>query len=114
MKAKKAIKKTKKSVSKIAKGKRAKLVVFNGGKEKTSSGLTKSDLVKNRRGKIVSMKKSLAGKKSYSNIKGWVAAVMKARKAMKAKGFIPIKKGTPLYNKAKRFYSPRVEQARYR
>merc|ERR1711977_275305 len=113
MKGLKATKKAK-SASKIAKGKRAKVFVFKGTKEKTSGGLTQSDLVKNKRGKIVSMKKSAAGKKSYSNIKGWTTAVMKARKAMKAKGFIPVKKGTPLYNKAKRFYSPRVEQARYR
>merc|ERR1711904_427516 len=99
MKAMKAMKK-----SKIAKGKRAKSVVFNGNKEKTTSGLTKGDLMKNKRGKIVSKKSSTAGKKRYKNIQGWVAAVGKARKALGLKGFSAVKKGTPLYTKAKSFY----------
>merc|ERR1711998_685955 len=47
MKAMKAMKK--KAVSKIAKGKLAKLVVFNGTKEKTMSGLKKSDYQKQER-----------------------------------------------------------------
>merc|ERR1711985_202139 len=34
----------------------------------------------------------------------WIAAVNKARAALKLKGFSAIKKGTPLYNKAKEFY----------
>merc|ERR1711907_66043 len=101
MKAMKAMKAMK--VSKIAKGKRAKSVVFRGGKEKTKSGLTKSDLVKNKRGKIVSKKSLAAGKKAYKNIAKWVDAVSKARKALGVKGFSAIKKGTPLYSKAKSF-----------
>merc|ERR1712025_635945 len=99
---KKAMKAMKKS--KIAKGKRGKAAVFSGGKEKTLSGLTKSDLVKNKRGKIVSKKSVAAGKKAYKNIQGWVAAVSKARKALGVKGFAAVKKGTPLYNKAKALY----------
>merc|ERR1712146_521533 len=99
MKAMKAMKK--KAVSKIAKSKNAKAVVFHGTKEKTASGLTKSDLIKNKNGKIVSKKKLAAGKKSYANIKGWTAAVQKARKALGVKGFVAIKKGSALYNKAK-------------
>merc|ERR1712139_751153 len=103
MKAMKAMKKAMKAmkVSKIAKGKRAKSVVFSGGKEKTASGLKKSDLVKNRRGKIVSKKSVAAGKKAYKNIQKWTEAVAKARKALGLKGFVAIKKGTPLYTKAK-------------
>merc|ERR1712146_388179 len=54
MKAMKAMKK--KAVSKIAKGRFAKVVVFRGSKAKTSGGLTSSDLIKNSRGKIVSKK----------------------------------------------------------
>merc|ERR1711924_364678 len=50
MKAMKAMKK--KAVSKIAKGRFAKVVVFRGSKAKTSGGLTSSDLIKNSRGKI--------------------------------------------------------------
>merc|ERR1719235_2285884 len=103
MKAMKAMKK--KSVSKIAKGKMAKSVVFRGSKAKTVSGLTKSDLVQNKRGKIVSKKLLAHGKKAYANIKGWTAAVQKARKALNVKGFVAVKKGTPLYKKAKEFFN---------
>merc|ERR1711985_133780 len=34
----------------------------------------------------------------------WIAAVKKARAALKIKGFCAIKKGTPLYAKAKEFF----------
>merc|ERR1712072_952118 len=102
MKAMKAMKK--KAVSKIAKGKLAKLVVFNGTKEKTMSGLKKSDLTKSKSGKIVSKKQSANGKEAYANIKGWTVAVQKARKALGVKGFIAVKKGSALYKKAKELY----------
>merc|ERR1719197_1091090 len=102
MKAMKAMKK--KAVSKIAKGKFAKSVVFRGTKAKTQSGLTKGDLVKNKRGKIVTKKQVAAGKKSYAHIKGWVAACQKARKTLGVKGFVAIKKGSALYKKAKELY----------
>merc|ERR1719321_2311245 len=102
MKAMKAMKK--KAVSKIAKGKMAKSVVFRGTKAKTIGGLTKSDLVKNKRGKIVSKKLLANGKKAYSNIKNWTVAVQKARKALGVKGFVAIKKGSALYKKAKEFH----------
>merc|ERR1711862_415240 len=63
-------------VSKIAKGKRARVSVFLGNKEKTKTGLKKSDLMKSKStGKIVSKKKSAQGKKAYKNIAGWSAAV---------------------------------------
>merc|ERR1740127_60165 len=99
MKAMRAMKK--KAVSKIAKGKMAKSVVFRGSKAKTSSGLAKTDLVQNKRGKIVSKKQAANGKKAYANIKGWTVAVQKSRKALGVKGFVAVKKGTPLYKKAK-------------
>merc|ERR1712188_104431 len=99
MKAMRAMKK--KAVSKIAKGRFAKSVVFRGSKAKTVGGLTKSDLVMNKRGKIVSKKTSANGKKNYANIKGWTVACQKARKALDVKGFVAIKKGTALYKKAK-------------
>merc|ERR1739845_318900 len=102
MKAMKAMKK--KAVSKIAKGKLAKLVVFRGSKAKTTSGLSKSDLTKNKNGKIVSKKQSAQGKKAYANIKGWTVAVQKARKALGVEGFVAVKKGTPLYKKAKELF----------
>merc|ERR1711904_323362 len=89
-----AIKKT--AVRKIAKGKRARAVVFHGTKEKTLSGMTAADLIKNKRGRIVSKKQSLRGKRN-NYIKGWTTAVQKARKALGLTGFVAIKKGTPLY-----------------
>merc|ERR1719191_763029 len=103
MKAVKAMKK--KTVSKIAKGKRTKASVWLGGKEKTSSGLKKSDLMKSKTGKLVSKKAHAAGKKAYNNIKGWTAAVQKARKELGVKGFVAVKKGSALYKKAKEFYA---------
>merc|ERR1711988_1583858 len=94
----------KKAVSKIAKSKNAKAVVFHGTKEKTLSGLTKADLTKSKTGKIVSKKQSANGKKAYAHIKGWTVAVQKARKALGVKGFVAIKKGSALYKKAKELY----------
>ena len=94
-----------KRVSKFAKGRMAKSVVFRGTKASTVGGLTKANLTKNKNGKIVSKKQSAAGKKAYSFIKGWTAAVTKARKALNVKGFVAVKKGTALYKKAKEFYA---------
>merc|ERR1712182_89551 len=101
MKAMRAMKK--KAVSKIAKGKNCRAVVFRGTKEKTYTGLTKGDLIKNKYGKIVSKKASLRAKKN-NYIKGWTTAVKQARKALGLKGFVAIKKGSALYNKAKELY----------
>merc|ERR1712093_365019 len=91
----------KKSVSKIAKGRLAKVVVLRGNKEKTSGGLTAKDLTKNKFGKIVSKKMSALSKKRFatSPLKGWIQAVQKAKKELGLKGFIAIKKGTPVYKK---------------
>merc|ERR1712124_233010 len=69
---------------------------FFGKIDKSKSGLKKSDLVQNKHGRVVSKKNHLRGKQSP-----WIAAVQKARKELKIKGFSAIKKGTPLYKKAK-------------
>merc|ERR1719295_620004 len=81
MKSMKTMKKAMKAmkVSKIAKGKRSRASVFFGSKEKTASGHKKSDLMKSKSGKIV-----------YKNIKGWTAAVQKARKELGVKGFVAV------------------------
>merc|ERR1711904_136785 len=100
MKAMKAMK-----VSKIAKGKYKKALVFRGSKEKTSGGLKKSDLIKNANGKIVSKKASAVAKKRFgSTLKRWTDAVKAARKSLGLKGFVAVKKGTPLYTKSKANY----------
>ena len=74
MKSMKAMKKTtamkarvmkKKAVSKIARGKSAKAVVFRGSKEKTATGFKQTDLLKNKRNKVVTKKQHAAGKKAY-------------------------------------------------
>merc|ERR550537_1301623 len=96
MKAMRAMKK--KSVSKIARGRMAKAMVLRGTKAKTVGGLTAASLTKNKYGKIVSKKKSAVSKKN-----SWMIAVQKARKALKIKGFVAIKKGSELYKKAKEF-----------
>merc|ERR1711981_390975 len=94
-----------KKMGTIAKGKRMRAAVFTGSKEKTKTGLKKSDLIKSKSGKIVSKKASAAGKKAYAHIKGWTVAVQKARKELGVKGFVAVKKGTPLYKAAKAHYN---------
>merc|ERR1711937_1048281 len=96
MKAMRAMKK--KSVSKIARGRMAKVLVLRGSKAKTVGGLTASSLTKNKHGRVVSKKQSAAGKKNP-----WMIAVQKARKELKIKGFCAAKKGSELYKKAKEF-----------
>merc|ERR1712039_518827 len=78
-----------KKVSKIAKGKRARAAVFAGGKEKTKTGLKKTDLMKSKSGKIVTKSSHAAGKKAYKNISAWTKAVQQARKALNITGFLP-------------------------
>ena len=92
MKARKAMKK------KIISARLAKRHAFFGKLAKTKTGLTKSDLVENKHGRIVSKKMSARGQKTV-----WIIAVNKARAALKIKGFVSIKKGTPFYKKAKEF-----------
>merc|ERR1719482_733138 len=87
----KAMKAKKKSVSKIARGSHAKSMVLRGSKEKTAGGMTAKDLLR---------KKYAFAKKSP-----WIQAVTKARKALKITVFAAIKKGTPLYAKAKEFFN---------
>merc|ERR1712110_958489 len=88
----------------IATGRFRKAQVFRGSRVKTAGGLKKTDLKKNKNGKVVSISLSNAGKKSYHRIKAWVVATTKARAALNIKGFVAIKKGTPLYKKAKEIY----------
>merc|ERR1712079_110072 len=96
-----------KKVRVIAKGKMARAVVFRGTKEKTRTGLTKTMLVKNKAGKIVSKKASGYAKKRFatSGAKKWSDAVKAARKALNMKGLIPCggqtAQGKALYAKTK-------------
>merc|ERR1719409_1026046 len=100
MKVMKSVRAKKKRVSKVAKGRLAKYLVVKGTKEKTVSGLTKDDFVRN---------KAALGKK-FDRVKGWREAVMKARAVMGMRGFVAMNgrtaQGKALYAKTKSFYSP--------
>merc|ERR1712154_323301 len=85
----------------------SKWQVFRGTRQKTkTSGQTKADLMKNKRGKIVSKAKSRQGMKIYkkNGLSKWTNALMKARKNLKIKGFMPCKKGSKLYKETMRLY----------
>merc|ERR1712050_252669 len=96
-----------KRVSVVAKGRGAKARVFSGRKQKTTSGLTKEKLTRNKAGKIVSKAASAHGKKLYvkNGLKAWADAVKKARKELGFTGFVAIggksAAGKALYAKAK-------------
>merc|ERR1712226_752441 len=98
-----------KRVSKAAKGRLAKAMVLAGKREKTSGGLTQDSLMKNKRGKIVSKRKSASGKRSYKRIESWVESVVGARKALNVTGFVAINgsslQGKALYVKSKALYA---------
>ena len=78
----------------------AKKVKFHRVRKDGSKGtLKKSQLTKSKSGKVVSKKKQALGKKNP-----WIKAVSKARRQLKIKGFVPVKKGTELYKLAKKMY----------
>merc|ERR1712093_893488 len=84
----------------------AKVVAFRGGNTGGATTLKRDDLIKNKYGRVVSKKQSMRAKKIYksSGFGKWIAAVQKARKALGTKGFAAVKKGTPLYTKAREFF----------
>merc|ERR1712018_303702 len=96
-----------KRVSVIAKGKRARVSVFYGKKEKTQSGMTKATLIKSKSGKIVSKAASARAKKNWaqSALKKWCDATKQARKQLGITGFCAVggktAQGKALYAKAK-------------
>merc|ERR1711957_814633 len=109
----KAMKKAmKKSI--IAKGKMAKAMVLRGFKEKTSGGLKKESLKKNKSGKIVSKKRSDRGRKNYagSALQKWAKACQVARKELGLKGFQPVggktAQGRALHAKTKALYKAKA------
>merc|ERR1719163_2773364 len=82
-----------------------KWLVLAGRRVKTSGGLKKEDLMKNKRGKVVSKKSHDIGKRRFAAIKKWSAAVSKAKEALHLTGFVAIggksPQGKALYAKAK-------------
>eukprot|EP00929_Paragymnodinium_shiwhaense_P068245 TRINITY_DN342_c0_g1_i1.p1 TRINITY_DN342_c0_g1~~TRINITY_DN342_c0_g1_i1.p1 ORF type:complete len:194 (-),score=76.46 TRINITY_DN342_c0_g1_i1:267-794(-) len=107
---KKAMKAMKaKRAPKVARGKLAKALVLKGTREKTASGLKAESLMKNKRGKVVSKRKSANGKRAYKRIETWVESVVEARKALHMNGFVAINgktlQGKALYVKSKALYT---------
>ena len=84
--------------------------VWSGARVKTSGGLKKSDLKKNKAGKIVARSRSDRAKKSkgFKRIAAWGAAFKAARKALGIKGFCPCggktAKGQALLKKTRSLY----------
>merc|ERR1719195_2489968 len=112
MTAMKAMKKVKK-VSKIAKGRGAKAAVLKGKKEKTVGGLTSANLVKNKRGKVVSKNASARGKKEKTvggltsanllkNKRGKVVSKNASARSKKAFASSPLKKWSDATKKARK------------
>jgi len=90
--AKKPTKKRRKAKAKPISKRAARSRVWRGKLGKSKGGLTKAALTKNKHGKIVSRKASARAGKNK-----WIAAVVKARKELKLKGFVACKKGTAFY-----------------
>ena len=81
--------------------------VFNGSRVRTVGGLTKADLVMNKRGKVVSKKKSKRCMKNFASTRmgAWVAACTKAREELSLTGFVPCKKGSAYYTLARKYFN---------
>jgi len=74
--------------------------VFRGTRQKVkTTGQKKDDLMKNKRGKVISKAAHKHGKKVYkkNGIEKWNKAFMQARKNLGITGFQAIKKGSALY-----------------
>ena len=106
MKAMKAMKSTKamkamKAMKKYSPQRTMRRAVFQGLVDYTNYGLAKEDLVKNKRGRIVS-------KKLHEQRKGnaWISALGQARWALGLRGFQKVRKGSALYKKAKDLMIP--------
>merc|ERR1712119_144878 len=89
-----AMKKMAMKKSIIARGRMAKVMVFKGAKVKTVGGLKKSALKKNKSGKVVSIKRSLAASKGKAG--KWANSLKAAYKKLGLKKFTPCKRQRPL------------------
>merc|ERR1712043_109937 len=81
--------------------------VWRGTRQKVkTTGQTKGDLMKNKRGRVVSKKANAAGKRTYkrNGLNKWTKAFMQARKNLGLKGFVACKKGTRFYKEAMKLY----------
>merc|ERR1712187_274193 len=83
-----------------------KLQVFRGTKLRTVGGLTKKDLTKNKRGKVVSIKQSKTSTKraKQSGFLKWGKSLMQAKKNLGLTGFHKCPKGSKLYKECRKIY----------
>merc|ERR1712032_1566898 len=104
-----------KRVSKIAKGKFAKALVFRATKLKTVGGLTRDALMKNKRGKVVGKRASANGKRQFKNVEDWVECLMGARQSLHCEGFVAVNgntlQGKALYVKTKALRAAKASSA---
>lgn len=93
----------------------ARSSVIHGNAEKTSGGLRKEDLKRNKSGKIVSRKNSTRAKREQSPLfRLWGQSVAAAYDRPKYRGkFIALKKGTPFYKVVNAEYKLLKEEAGY-
>ena len=90
-------KKKKKKQTKIYKN--VRLGVFRGVLAKTSGGLKKDDIVRNKSGRYVGKRRAEISKKHP-----WIKAVLQARQELKLQGFVKLQKGTEYYKLARKIY----------
>merc|ERR1719336_2451014 len=94
-----------KRVSKIARGRFAKVLVLRGKFEKTQGGIRADGLMKNKWGKVVSKRSSAAWVRRG---KDWIDATVQARQVLNLTGFVAVNgkslQGKALYIKAKTAY----------
>jgi len=84
-----------------------RIQVYRGTRQKVkTTGQTKSALMKNKRGKVVSKVANAKGKRVYkrNGLDKWTKAFMQARKNLKLTGFVPCKKGSKFYKETMRLY----------
>ena len=81
--------------------------VWNGRAVRTTGGLRRRDLVQNRRGKIVSRKKSIAGRRASKPLDLWRECLAEAASVNNCPFHIAAK-GTAVYRYAKKCYVERM------
>ena len=89
----------------VAHGPRARVQVWQGRKTRTRSGLQKHDLVKSKKGRIVSRYFHELGTAAYDRIHMWNLCFKKAKAMHGLTGFVLCKKGTPVYVSARIIYA---------
>merc|ERR1719166_64132 len=102
----KAVRKPKRVTKKMQTGSMRQ--VWNGSKTFTKGGLTKSNLMVNKNGRLMSKKANAHGKKAFAAVKSWTVACSKARKELGITGFVALNRGAQgvaLYNLAKKYHN---------